>query len=608
MTESSVPALATAILDPERRHPIIVVTTPGYTDPDRIPQVTVDEAEELRRAVGDIADVAIVATGGVSFTLEALLPDHWHIFNGFCRSYPAGILADPAVRRSPLRRRKAGEVASEQVISDALGHAHASGVLDEKPKGSVAATGTVKGFLLDGEQALIDIGAVMPAVIWRDMTSPGIPLDWLIAKGATLPGVLDRDYNRFLLRKPSFGAPEFRIAFPHHTVTLALVDQVTPDGAVLRVHPDLAITIDRSDVTSNPLDVLDLFLVEGEVVRVRAVHLPSGKPHLRLSDIDEDEPVRDALAVVEGGTPWLIEGRNVPAVIDGVATDEPLPPPESDEPPVIDETTAESTKPIPAPPRPTPGPGTRPAAPFMATAPTEAAPSTRASESKTAVHDMSLKITALTSEIERLRREAATANALDQELDLTRRTLRDTRAELATARDGLNNFKDLHKKAVDELRKARRNLSAPAVVAGPRDRRDAWPSDESWLRNEILRAWTERVQAAEKPSLPLPTDYVIGPGFPESLSGLDNGQFDKAMRTIVDVLLDRAKDIPGRDLHRLRTGGGGDDAYRVRLEDGAQAWRAAIEIKSASARRLHYWVLDGRIELSRVVLHDDMEA
>ena len=291
VAESGVAALAAAILDPKRQQPIIVVTTTKYTDPERIPRVTLDEAEELRSAVGDIADVAIVATGGVSFALEAALPDHWHIFNGACRSYPARILADPDIRRSPLRRRRSWEVASEQVISDALGHAQAAGILEEKPKGSIATTGTIKGFLLDGEQALADVGAPMPAVVWRDMTSPGIPLDWVVAKGATLPGELDRDHNRFVLRKRAFGASEFMQAFPHESVTLALVDKVTPERAILRVHPDLAITVHRSDVSSNPLDVLDLFLVDGEVVRVRAIHLSTGKPHLRLSDVDEDEPI-----------------------------------------------------------------------------------------------------------------------------------------------------------------------------------------------------------------------------------------------------------------------------------------------------------------------------
>lgn len=606
VTESSVLALAAAILDPNRRQPIIVVTTAGYTTPDRIPQETLDEAEELRRAIGDIAGVAIVTTGDVSFALEAALPPKWHIFQGACRSYPANILADPDIRRSPLRRRLGGEVASEQVMSDALGHAQVSGVLDEKPHGSIATTGTVKGFLLDGEQALIDTGAVMPSVIWRDMTSPGIPLGWLIAKGATVPGDLDRDHNRFVLRKRAFGAKQFHAAFPDRAVTLALVDKVSPDQAILRVHPDLAITVHLSDVSSNPRDVLDLFFVEGEVVRVRVTHRSTGNPGLRLSDIDDDEPVLPAATVVDGGTPWLIEGRNRPLIVEPPVEDELMSAAVAGVPPAVEESPAEPAEPVPVPSRPTPGPGTRSG--MAPPGENRTASTPLVDDSRSAVQRMSMTITALTVENERLRREAASAEAFRQELDLTRRTLRDTRADLGDAKVRITNFKDLHKKAVDELRKSRKGKPVSDHAAGPRDRRDRWPDHRLWLRNEILLAWVERVSPYEKALFPLPGDYLIGHGFIESLGDLDDGQFDKAMKCVVDVLTGRAKDLTSRDLHRLRTGDGGSDAPRVRPEDGAAAWRAAIEINTASARRLHYWVIGNRIELSRVGVHDDMDA
>lgn len=74
-----------------------------------------------------------------------------------------------------------------------------------------------------------------------------------------------------------------------------------------------------------------------------------------------------------------------------------------------------------------------------------------------------------------------------------------------------------------------------------------------------------------------------------------------------EVLTGLAADIPGRELHRLRTGNGGGDPYRVRA-DGARAFRASLQVNTPSARRLHYWQLpNGQIELSRVVLHDDVE-
>lgn len=627
ITEAAVPELAEAILDPGRRQPIIVVTTRQYVDPSQVPQSSLDEAAALRDAIGDIADIAIVATGTVSFALEALLPPGWHTFNGACRSYPAGILADPDIRRSPLRWRQKGEPASEQVISDALGHAHAAGLFDGKQTTSVSTEGTIKGFVADGERALIDVGAVMPAVIWREMTSPGIPLDWVIAKGATVPGEHDRSHNRFLLRRVPFGTEEVLAAFPHGVVTLALVDQVDSEYAVLRVHPDVAIRIHRSDVSSNPLDVLDLFLVEGEVVRARVVHLSTGQPHLRLSDVDDDEPVVPPVAIVEGGTPWLVEGRALPSPAAEPPVDVPDAPTELvDGPPQegrdtasgailpehIEDATAPADTPPPAPappPRPVPGPGLRPVTSETPVqhAPSLASPDHPAGGGSKLIKSMQDTIAALRAEVERLKRENRQAQDLRHELDVMRRELRDARAELGRVLNENHDQKALHKKAVEELRKARRSTTAAPQQRTPFDRREDWPDDESWVRHEILLAWSARVPRVDKARLPLPDDYIVGPDFAASLLALDEGQFDKAMKCTVDVLIGTAKDIAGRELHRLRSGESGGEAPRTRASDGAIAWRAAIEIHAASARRLHYWAIGQRIELARVSVHDDME-
>ena len=69
-----------------------------------------------------------------------------------------------------------------------------------------------------------------------------------------------------------------------------------------------------------------------------------------------------------------------------------------------------------------------------------------------------------------------------------------------------------------------------------------------------------------------------------------------------------ALQMPSREVHRLRAGSGGDDPVRTRA-DGAVAWRASLQVKTPSARRIHYWVLpSGLIELSRVTVHDDFDA
>lgn len=60
----------------------------------------------------------------------------------------------------------------------------------------------------------------------------------------------------------------------------------------------------------------------------------------------------------------------------------------------------------------------------------------------------------------------------------------------------------------------------------------------------------------------------------------------------------------GLAIHPLRTGPGGSDPIRIR-DDGARAYRAAIQINTPGAVRLHYWKrTDGVIELATVGHHD----
>jgi hypothetical protein len=77
----------------------------------------------------------------------------------------------------------------------------------------------------------------------------------------------------------------------------------------------------------------------------------------------------------------------------------------------------------------------------------------------------------------------------------------------------------------------------------------------------------------------------------------------KVLDVIVEVLIDRAKDSPGRRLHRRRTSSAGGAPPRMR-DDGAISWRVAIQRHTPSARQLHYWVLpSGLIELDEVGVH-----
>ena len=76
---------------------------------------------------------------------------------------------------------------------------------------------------------------------------------------------------------------------------------------------------------------------------------------------------------------------------------------------------------------------------------------------------------------------------------------------------------------------------------------------------------------------------------------------------VFEILTGLAAQLPAREIHQLRTGLGGDDPTRTR-DDGSTCWRANLQTGAPAARRIHYWIQPGgRIELSRVVTHDDYE-
>ena len=175
--------------------------------------------------------------------------------------------------------------------------------------------------------------------------------------------------------------------------------------------------------------------------------------------------------------------------------------------------------------------------------------------------------------------------------------------EIATLRKRLSDQQELHRERTQAARKRRGALeSGPAVsVWAP----ELFMVAEDTVRHAITVAWVERVPAAEKSVYALP-DYDVGPDFAESIDALPPAQQAKAFKCVVDVLTDRAREIASRRVHPLRKGAGGDNSPHTR-ENGAVCFRANIETSTASARRLHWWRnSDGSIELSRVVVHDDM--
>ncbi|WP_213456319.1 S1 RNA-binding domain-containing protein [Rhizomonospora bruguierae] len=124
------------------------------------------------------------------------------------------------------------------------------------------------------------------------------------------------------------------------------------------------------------------------------------------------------------------------------------------------------------------------------------------------------------------------------------------------------------------------------------------------LRAAIRSSWLRQTSKADRARYPW-REPVIGPDFAASLDNLEGVSRERVMQVCAEVVSGRAADRSGLQVHALRSADGGGSAQRTR-HDGARAYRASLQVRTAAARRLHYWVLpDGRIELAKVGYHDD---
>ena len=601
--------LATGLLDVTRDRPWGVVTIPAGA------QTPLVDIEQLHDEAGDVCQFFVIQTGTLTRELDALLPDRCQVYGGASRIYPVGIEWVHTPERSPLRFVHEASYASsttDKLVTDALGMADAAGLFAKPAPTAVHARGEVRSLLAAGSRALVQLENGGYATVVSELTFPGIPLEWAIQEGQTVDGQYDPQTKRLALDMVRVDPKQLLEHYPNGTVTLAFVVSVERQRGVLAVHPSLPITVTRDDVSSNRLDRVDLLLAPGDVVRVRVVRDEQGHTRLRSSDIDDDEPTQPALALVPGGEPWLQEDRHRPEP----ARPEPdaqRPAPPDDHPASVDETTLSDETPEPRasvpPPAPRPGPGAHhiTAQPMRDSNEAESvapvAPTARR-------HSSALISTQLALEQERERTRQLEAqlkssggeNAYEQ-LAVMRLELGEVLADNRRLQEQLRRMRVDQQAQRAMLRTARQAVTVPGYAT----RRDHFDRGEDWVKHEIYLAWVERMGATDRAAWPLPNTYTVGDGFAPSLEQLDNPSRNKAFKAAVDVLTGRVRDLPARSPHPLRRGEGASTSDVVRA-DGARCMRVHIEKSVASARRLHYWVSDsGEIELSRVVLHDDME-
>lgn len=611
-TSAEVNELAQSILDPARRRPIAVVTTTFGGD---VPYVDVDE---LAAAVSDVADIAVVSSGDLTFELAAALPNNCETFNGAVRSFPVG---DEWRERPSLARRRFSFSKNEQqkvldaVVDDLIGMAHRAGLSVASAADARPASGVVARMLADDSRAIVQLDDGGLATISAEVTFAPAPLRWVVREGTRVAGQLDPETRRLALDPAISDVAALWAHYPDGSVTLALVQTVERQRATLLVHPEHPVSVARADLSPNPLDRVDLLLTEGDVIEVRVVRDPQGRRALRTFDLDDDEPVLPAVALTPGGEPWLETGRSllepepeltvtsIEQFLETVGIEREH---DVDENPTTDPPATPDSPPTGLV-GPRPGPGARTTPVRSAPAASQAAPET-AAEKRTALQSALARVDELQSQLraERAARSGPSSDALRSKVEQLKSLAGDLLTEKQRALDDARTLRDRLKDAQASLRAARRT-AADVAPATARDRRSRFADAEQWLRHELYLQWIDRLDASTRAQHPLTDAVVIGPRFADSLAGLDDTQLDKALRCAMEAATGFIAKVSAREVHALRSGDGASDAPVQRPSDGARCMRAYIEQNTPQARRLHYWVGRGGVELSRVVPHDDVE-
>lgn len=600
--DRSAAALADLLNGNARRRPVVVVTIPAGHEAPWI------DVEEIAREAGSLADVYLMPTGDYTWEFSRRMADGTQVYGGAGRAYPVGHEWSSDLSKSPLRfafNTNDGDRATQQLISDTLRMAASAGLLQSLPTRELRQVrGVVKATIAG--RALVDVGNMFPAAIAEELTVAEVPIERIVTAGQPIEGWYDAETNRIDVTRSVRPGAEALGAYSVGDVVLTRVAIVRNGKAELTLYPKTStpgviVAVLRADVTMNPLDDLRTLMTVGEVIPARVV-ATGPKWALALNDVDDVEPIVNAPSLLAGGPPWLIEDSDeaeldeLPALAPpSLPMPTPTPEPVADEPEVIDTPTPEPTLPRPNPAmldrnRPQPAPRS-----LTGTAPTPT-PATQPAES---TRTLLRKIDGLSAEVSGLKRDQdnfrtqllASADEREQLrylLDQAERRANVSEHDLKVARA--------------RLRKA--GNTGPAKVTSDRTQ---FADAEQGFRYLVLTQWATRTLPGEQIERPL-TEYVIGPRFLDSLAKLEGIKAAKVADVVFEIVTGLANQNPSREVHRLRTGPGGDDPVRIR-EDGALAWRASLQVKTPSARRIHYWILPtGQIELARVATHDDFTA
>lgn len=567
-------ALARHLMDPARDVTVVVLS--------HIPeQVFRIDAQVLASRLGAEAAVIEVTNGPDTHQLEKGLPPQLHIFGTGARVYPSGKLWQARVPR-PHVPHHAGQLLAlyDTLEHEVLAAQHPEPAPPVTAPVPVLSEAIVKGFLADDRAMVELVSSGEQALIRSEDLLPGIPLNWLIAKGQQLSGLLDPATHALDIKTLLLPRPSPVTVYQNGDVALARVKNVYPSYATVELWPGSDFRIGVERISSNDLDSAQDLLTEGEVVRVRVLY-ENGAVVLSMLDVDDDESAVPPPALLRGGPPWLDLDRPYASIF----------------------TTCPA---VTSPPPETADDDGEPGLSGVELSQQEALLSP--AQRRTALQSTQMQLVTARRTIDELMAAAKRQGATDK----VARALQDQLADERRSSAGLARKLHAAEHQVEALRAELAKTKA-SLVQIRQQRRSATSRSENAPETlfldpteqfsfELRNAWAQVVPATEKSLHPL-GKFTVGPVFLDSLADLTTQQRAKSLRAAVELVAHWKGPLHKREPHILRLNDGAQAPPTLRGED--VCWRLYVEQGTAGALRLHYWKLkEGGIELHAVVTHD----
>lgn len=569
--------LAEHLKDPHRSKPVVVVSSTS-TGP------TIS-CGDLARRLDTKADVYLLASPKAAYEFEDHMPDDTHVYNGAIRSYPTGTGWMTGTHTSPVRlaytdtaRRAFNEVirdveAMEAYVPPAASRWVSAPARKTGPASApVQVSGTVS-ILMDPDGAAVKIDGGI-ARIDTSALAPGIPASLFLEPGMEVTGTLTDGLldvsAMFRTRTEAFDeiaegsaypamvtGPKTVAVFPGLDVRFA---SGADEGTVIAVSVEVKGRVDGKGWRLCTADEVTGQAPEFTPGRGAWITLPEPSPEPE----PEGPAAEAAIPDIDPFAAWETVRRTLEDLLrdNAVLTSQ------------VEDYRAESE---------------RRSAPSTDTGPIPL-PSSAAAGAEAA---------RMREHIARLNRDMANMAADHRE------QLREL-PELASENARLVRLNEQLREAV-RVERERANRARAAAKANAAD--DAAESilfndPAEQFRHEVYMEWARRIPAASKADLPLP-GYGIGPDFLESIDTVQGVDRSKVVAVAVEVLTGLAESIPGREMHRLRNGHAGTGNF-AEDKDLGKVWRVSLQIKTASARRMHFWRGEGGyITFSDIGVHDD---